>query len=69
MKRSWPFAKQGQLEKLFFLFPDPHFKTVNHRRRIIQHALLTEYAHILAIGGIIYTITDVKVRKSTRDEY
>lgn len=53
---------QGQLEKLFFLFPDPHFKAVNRRRRIIQHALLTEYAHILAIGGIIYTITDVKVR-------
>ena len=37
-------------------------QAVNHRRRIIQHGLLTEYAHFLAIGGIIYTITDVKVR-------
>ncbi len=34
---------------------------MNHRRRIIQHSLLTEYAHFLAIGGVIYTITDVKV--------
>lgn len=28
------FAK-GQLKKMFFLFPDPHFKKSNHRRRII----------------------------------
>lgn len=62
-----PLIPQGQLEKLFFLFPDPHFKAVNHRRRIIQHALLTEYAHILAIGGIIYTITDVKVGPGWRE--
>ncbi len=101
------YFRKGQLEKLFFLFPDPHFKVcarasaadeqasqllswkvlmcsqcmplhrasrcyhgifythalqaVNHRRRIIQHSLLTEYAHFLAIGGVIYTITDVKV--------
>ena len=37
-------------------------QAVNHRRRIIQHSLLTEYAHFLAVGGVIYTITDVKVR-------
>lgn len=38
---------------------DPHFKASNHRRRIIQPALLTEYAHIMAPGGWLYTITDV----------
>ena len=38
---------------------DPHFKACNHRRRIVQTALLTEYAHLLAPGGWIYTITDV----------
>jgi len=51
---------KGQLEKIFFLFPDPHFKKSNHRRRIISHELLAEYAFALAIGGKIYTITDVK---------
>jgi len=38
---------------------DPHFKVANHRRRIIQPSLLTEYAHIMAPGGWVYTITDV----------
>lgn len=38
---------------------DPHFKVANHRRRIIQPCLLTEYAHIMAPGGWLYTITDV----------
>lgn len=38
---------------------DPHFKVANHRRRIIQPTLLTEYAHIMAPGGWLYTITDV----------
>lgn len=50
----------GQLTKLFFLFPDPHFKAANHRRRIIQPSLLTEYAHFMAPGGLLYTITDVE---------
>lgn len=42
---------KGQLTKMFFLFPDPHFKEKNHRRRIITHALLAEYAYCLAPGG------------------
>eukprot|EP01112_Ceratiomyxa_fruticulosa_P022500 TRINITY_DN824_c0_g1_i4.p1 TRINITY_DN824_c0_g1~~TRINITY_DN824_c0_g1_i4.p1 ORF type:complete len:381 (+),score=93.36 TRINITY_DN824_c0_g1_i4:83-1144(+) len=49
-----------QLQKIFFLFPDPHFKRSNHKRRIISQQLLAEYAYILAPGGIIYTITDVE---------
>jgi len=39
---------------------DPHFKTVNHRRRIIQKSLQAEYAYCLAPGGMLYTITDVE---------
>lgn len=54
------FFVKGQLHKLFFLFPDPHFKTANHRRRIIQTSLLAEYAFVLAVGGVLYTITDVQ---------
>lgn len=51
---------KGQLSKMFFLFPDPHFKEKNHRRRVISLQLLDEYAYVLEVGGIIYTITDVE---------
>ena len=51
---------KGQLSKMFFLFPDPHFKRKNHRRRIITRQLLATYAYLLQVGGILYTITDVK---------
>jgi tRNA (guanine-N7-)-methyltransferase len=53
------YFRKGQLTKMFFLFPDPHFKACNHRRRIIQTHLLTEYAHLLAPGAWLYTVTDV----------
>jgi tRNA (guanine-N7-)-methyltransferase len=46
--------------KLFFCFPDPHFKRKNHGRRIISERLLSEYAYILKPGGRFYCITDVK---------
>jgi tRNA (guanine-N7-)-methyltransferase len=60
MKHLPCYFKKGQLKKIFFMFPDPHFKAKNHRRRIIQQTLLAEYAYILAPGGMIYTITDVE---------
>mmetsp|Transcript_27489 Transcript_27489/g.19864 ORF Transcript_27489/g.19864 Transcript_27489/m.19864 type:complete len:235 (+) Transcript_27489:148-852(+) len=53
------FAKES-IEKMFFCFADPHFKRANHRRRIINTALLTDYAYCLKPGGKIYTVTDVK---------
>ncbi|KAG7029733.1 tRNA (guanine-N(7)-)-methyltransferase, partial [Cucurbita argyrosperma subsp. argyrosperma] len=53
-------SKKAQLSKMFFLFPDPHFKEKNHRRRVISPFLLDEYAYALRVGGIIYTITDVE---------
>lgn len=54
------FFEKGQLSKIFFLFPDPHFKKRKHKARIITNTLLSEYAYSLRPGGIIYTITDVK---------
>ena len=60
MKNLPQYFEKGQLEKLFFLFPDPHFKAANHRRRIVTTTLLAEYAYVLAEGGILYTITDVE---------
>ncbi|KAF9466442.1 putative methyltransferase [Collybia nuda] len=53
------FTKHS-LSSLFFLFPDPHFKSRKHKARIISPTLLAEYAYALRPGGIVYTITDVK---------
>lgn len=36
MKYLPHFFRKGQLEKIFFCFPDPHFKAKNHRRRIVS---------------------------------
>lgn len=60
MKYIPNYFEKGQLTKMFFLFPDPHFKEKNHRRRVISPHLLDEYAYVLRVGGIIYTITDVE---------
>ncbi|AQZ17375.1 TRM8 (YDL201W) [Zygosaccharomyces parabailii] len=54
------FFHKGQLSKMFFCFPDPHFKQRKHKARIITNTLLSEYAYVLREGGVIYTITDVK---------
>ena len=59
MKFMPNFFKKQSLEKLFILFADPHFKVKKHKHRIITVSLLSEYAYILKIGGILYTATDV----------
>uniref|UniRef100_UPI00398F81F3 tRNA (guanine-N(7)-)-methyltransferase n=1 Tax=Pristiophorus japonicus TaxID=55135 RepID=UPI00398F81F3 len=60
MKYLPNFFKKGQLSKMFFLFPDPHFKKTKHKWRIISSTLLAEYAYVLRVGGLVYTITDVQ---------
>ncbi|KAL7079019.1 hypothetical protein ACQ4LE_001617 [Meloidogyne hapla] len=60
MKNMTNFFFKGQLDKMFFLFPDPHFKKTKHKWRIISTNLLSEYAFVLRPGGRIYTITDVE---------
>ena len=53
--------EKDSLEKIFFCFPDPHFKKKNHPRRIVSERLLSEYAFFLKPGiGRLYTITDVE---------
>jgi len=59
MKYLINFFEKGQLKKLFFLFPDPQFKKRKNKWRIISSELLSEYAYLLEVGGIVYTITDV----------
>ncbi|KAJ3298169.1 tRNA (guanine-N(7)-)-methyltransferase [Borealophlyctis nickersoniae] len=60
MKFMPNFFRKGQLSKLFFLFPDPHFKKRKHKARIVTSTLLGEYAYALRVGGIVYTVTDVR---------
>ncbi|XP_007910591.1 tRNA (guanine-N(7)-)-methyltransferase [Callorhinchus milii] len=60
MKYLPNFFQKGQLSKMFFLFPDPHFKKTKHKWRIISSTLLAEYAYVLHVGGLVYTITDVQ---------
>ena len=64
MKYLPNFFRKGQLSKMFFLFPDPHFKKAKHKWRIINETLLAEYAYVLREGGRLYTVTDVEVRTS-----
>ncbi|XP_050424917.1 tRNA (guanine-N(7)-)-methyltransferase [Adelges cooleyi] len=54
------FFKKGQIKKMFFLYPDPHFKKSKHKWRIINDTTLSEYAYVLAEGAMVYTVTDVK---------
>ncbi|KAJ2536482.1 tRNA (guanine-N(7)-)-methyltransferase (tRNA(m7G46)-methyltransferase) [Coemansia sp. RSA 1933] len=54
------FFEKAQLSKIFILFADPHFKRRKHKARIISSTMLAEYAYVLRVGGILYTITDVK---------
>ncbi|XP_077185069.1 tRNA (guanine-N(7)-)-methyltransferase isoform X1 [Paroedura picta] len=60
MKHLPNFFRKGQLCKMFFLFPDPHFKKTKHKWRIISTTLLAEYAYVLREQGLVYTITDVE---------
>ncbi|TIC30935.1 gamma-glutamyltranspeptidase [Wallemia mellicola] len=53
------FFEKGQLKKIFFLFPDPHFKARKHKARIITQTLLSEYAYVLAPNAMLFNITDV----------
>lgn len=60
MKYMPNYFNKGQLSKMFFLFPDPHFKKSKHKWRIISTSLLAEYAYCMKIGGLVYTATDVQ---------
>lgn len=50
MKYLTNYFYKGQLQKMFFLYPDPHFKKSKHKWRIINGCNLSEYAYVLAKG-------------------
>ena len=60
MKYLPNYFEKGQLTKLFFLFPDPHFKKTKHKWRVVNSSLVAEYAYFLSPGGMVYTVTDVQ---------
>ena len=60
MKYAPNYFHRGQLRAMFVLFPDPHFKKANHRRRVLANAFIPLYAYCLQLGGMLYTVTDVK---------
>jgi tRNA (guanine-N7-)-methyltransferase len=59
MKFAPNYFYRGQLRAMFVLFPDPHFKRSNHRRRVITANFLALYAYCMRVGGKVYLITDV----------
>ncbi|GAU88615.1 hypothetical protein RvY_01284-1 [Ramazzottius varieornatus] len=60
MKYFVNYFQKAQLSKMFFLFPDPHFKRAKLKWRIVSPTLISEYAFALREGGIVYTISDVE---------
>ena len=57
MKYLPNYFEKGQLKKMFFLYPDPHFKKAKHKWRIINKTLLAEYAYVLAIGVSFFLLS------------
>ena len=55
MKYLPNYIERGSLDKMFFLFPDPHFKKTKHKWRIVNRAILAEYAYLMTEGGVVYT--------------
>jgi tRNA G46 methylase TrmB len=52
-----PCRTCARLERIFVSFAmRMHFKKKNHRRRV-SRPLLANYAHLLKLGGVLYTIT------------
>jgi len=60
MKFLVHYFEKASVEKMFFCYPDPHFKKKKHRQRIISAQLLAEYAYVLKPQALVYVVTDVE---------
>ncbi|KAJ8908683.1 hypothetical protein NDN08_005388 [Rhodosorus marinus] len=60
MKFLVNFFEKGSVEKMFFCYPDPHYKKKKHRQRIVSMQLLAEYAYVLSPSALVYVVTDVE---------
>lgn len=59
MKYGARYFPRSSIDKLFFCYPDPHWKRKNVRRRIVSPTLVHEYAFWLKDDGLVYTVSDV----------
>lgn len=60
MKTLMRYIRPHSIEKIFILFPDPHFKKKKLKWRIVSAQLMDEYAYIMKEGARLYLATDVK---------
>jgi tRNA (guanine-N7-)-methyltransferase len=49
----------GSVRRFFLNFPDPWFKSRQHKRRVIGPPLIEEIGRTLAPGGELYVMTDI----------
>jgi tRNA (guanine-N7-)-methyltransferase len=49
----------GSVSRFFLNFPDPWFKSRQHKRRVIGPGLIAEIARALAPGGELFVQTDI----------
>lgn len=49
----------GRVSRFFLYFPDPWFKSWQHKRRVIEPALVEAMLHTLTPGGEIHFATDI----------
>jgi tRNA (guanine-N7-)-methyltransferase len=49
----------GSVRRFFLNFPDPWFKSRQHKRRVIGPPLVAEIARALEPGGELYVMTDI----------
>src|SRR5688572_19778092 len=49
----------GSVRRFFLNFPDPWFKSRQHKRRVIGPGLMVEVARALAPGGELFVQTDI----------
>lgn len=50
----------GRLQRVTIQFPDPWFKTRHAKRRLVQPQLVTQLAHYLAVGGVVFIQSDIE---------
>ncbi|OHT09955.1 hypothetical protein TRFO_21055 [Tritrichomonas foetus] len=62
MRTLMRYLNPHTIEKIFVLFPDPHFKKRKMKWRIISQQLMDEYAFVMKDDGNakFYLVTDVK---------
>jgi tRNA (guanine-N7-)-methyltransferase len=49
----------GSVRRMFLNFPDPWFKSRQHKRRVIGAGLIAEIGRALVPGGELYVMTDI----------